>query len=114
MGNESERTEEMTDHSMWEAWFKGETAYQDGKFESSRPEHDKLMAEEGIMGRWINDINMYLHRANLIGLDKLNGRQALAKAAMVCVAAVESAVRVYGPLPEPGHTSGEIVEWDHD
>lgn len=100
-------------HDMWRAWFDAESIYQDAKWDSTRHAHDALMADEGIRGRWTNDVNMYLHRAGLIGLDKPNGRQALAKAAMVVVAAVESAVRVYGPLPEPGHTSGEIVEWDN-
>ena len=104
----------MTRHNMWEAWFKGETGYQDGKWDSVRGEHDALMAGDGLSknGRWRSDIDMYLHRAHVLGLDNPNGRQALAKAAMVVIAAVESATRVYGPLPEPGHTSGEIVEWE--
>lgn len=106
----------MTDHSRWKAWFDGESEYQDAKWDDVRPEHDRLMRVQGLGwdGRWYQDINMYLHRANVIGLDKPNGRQALAKAAMVVIAAVESAERVYGSLPEPGHTSGEIVEWQHD
>ena len=102
------------DHSRWQAWFEGESKYQDAKWETTRPIHDELMRREGVSigGRWDNDINMYLHRAMLLGLDQPNGRQALAKAAMVIIAAVESAERVFGSLPEPGHTSGEIVEWD--
>ena len=114
MGYEDFRAEgEVMDHSMWEAWFKGESGYQDGKFAHHRPEHDKLIQNQGLRedGRWRGDINQYLHRANVLGLENPNGRQALAKAAMVCIAAVESAVRVFGPLPEPGHSSGEIMEW---
>ena len=98
---------------MWKAWFDGESQYQDSKWDDVRHTHDQLMKSQGLQsdGRWYGDINMYLHRANLLGLENANGRQALAKAAMVVIAAVESAVRVHGPLPEPGHTSGEIVEW---
>jgi hypothetical protein len=103
------------DHKRWQAWFEGESKYQDAKFDASRSVHDQLMRSEGVRigGRWEGDINMYIHRANMLGLNKPNGRQALAKAAMVVIAAVESAERVFGPLPEPGHTSGEIAEWDY-
>ena len=103
----------MIDHSRWQAWFEGESEYQAKKFGSQRHIHDKYMETEGVAadGLWHHDINAYLHRANILGLRNPSGRQALAKAAMVVIAAVESAERVYGPLPEPGHTSGEIVEW---
>ena len=101
-------------HEMWDEWFAGEATYQQNKFGSERTHHDNLMRTEGVKagGLWHHDINAYLHRATVLGLDNPGGRQALAKAAMVVIAAVESSVRVYGPLPEPGHTSGEIVEWD--
>lgn len=101
-------------HEMWKSWFDKESIYQDKKWDDTRHEHDRLIAEQGLSigGRWDHDLNMYIHRSMVLGLDKPNGRQALAKAAMVLIAAVESAVRVYGPLPEPGHTSGEIEEWD--
>ena len=101
-------------HEMWKAWFEGESTYQDNKWESHRQDHDSSMRLDGISpsGIYHHDINAYLHRAMVIGLEHPHGRQALAKAAMVAIAAVESAIRVYGPLPEPGHTSGEIKEWD--
>lgn len=100
------------DHSRWSKWFEGESKYQDAKF-PFRTKHDLWMAEEGFSkgSRWRDDIHMYLHRASILGLENPNGRQALAKAAMVVIAAVESAERVFGPLPEPGHPSGEIREW---
>lgn len=102
------------DHSRWEAWYRGEAEYQDSKWATEREVHYKLLATEGLApeGRWRRDIDMYLHRANLLGLQNPNGRQALAKAAMVVIACVEGAEKVYGPLPAPGYTSGEIVEWD--
>lgn len=63
---------------------------------------------------WRENIVRYLDRAILIGVDNPNGRQAFAKAVATASDALESIVRKHGPLPEPGHTSGEIVEWKRD
>lgn len=61
---------------------------------------------------WWRQITQYVQRARLFGLDTPQGRQALAKATMTMRGCVEASVRVYGPLPEPGHSSGTIImEW---
>lgn len=102
------------DHSRWRRWYDEESRYQDRKWADVRPIHYQLLEDEGLdpAGRWCHDIEMYLHRANVLGLHNLNGRQALAKAAMVVIACVEASEQVFGPLPAPGYASGEIREWD--
>lgn len=60
-------------------------------------------------GEWWRQITQYIQRARLFGLDSLQGRQALVKATMTIRGCVEASVRVYGPLPEPGHPSGTII-----
>lgn len=56
---------------------------------------------------WDQQFENYLHRAHVLGLDTPNGRQALAKFVATAVGLLETAVRLYGPLPKPGVPSGE-------
>ena len=56
---------------------------------------------------WRQNLEMYLHRSTMLGLDLPGGRQALAKWAITAMSLLESAIRLYGPLPVPGVTSGE-------
>lgn len=65
---------------------------------------------EGLDGWWQQQFDNYLHRADLLGLDTINGRQALAKFVATAVGCLEAAVRIYGPLPEPGVPSGYNVD----
>lgn len=61
-----------------------------------------------LMERWHDQISMYLHRADLLGLTSPLGRQAAAKAVATAHGMLESIVRVYGDLPPGGVPSGEI------
>lgn len=61
---------------------------------------------------WRRWLLQYLDRALLLGLDTPNGKQALGKFVVTAVAMLESVERVHGPLPAPGHPSGEIEEWE--
>lgn len=97
------------------AWLEDEErGHQDRKYteeaKTAGPlSDDEWTRESPLMGKWANQILMYLHRADTLGLDTYNGRQAAAKAVATAHGMVESIVRVHGPLPEGGHTSGEIV-----
>lgn len=59
---------------------------------------------------WEVQFQNYLGRANVLGLDTIAGRQALAKFVATAVGMLEAAVRVYGPLPLPGVPSGENLD----
>lgn len=59
---------------------------------------------------WYNQINNYLHRAALLGLDTPGGRQAMAKAVATSVMMLAACTRVFGALPEPGVTSGQNLD----
>ena len=83
-------------------WLAGERPYVEGKFGVDGS--GERVAEEN-PGHWIA---MYIDRGVLLGLDTPQGRQAVAKAMSTMVAWTEYVVRHYGPLPDPGHSSGEI------
>lgn len=60
-------------------------------------------------GEWWGDyVRQYLHTASVLGLDTPAGRQALGKATVTLLHMLETAVLVYGPLPQAGVPSGEI------
>lgn len=42
----------------------------------------------------------------------MRGQQALAKAMMTAKGCVESSIRVFGPLPKPGMSSGYVEPWE--
>lgn len=65
-------------------------------------------------GEWWGFITNYLKRAQLLGLDKASGRQALGKLIVTLVNCLEVAERVYGPMPMPGVPSGQIETWRRD
>lgn len=98
-------------------WVADESRYQDEKFGLDQDdEHTReFQNEERPFDNlnppwWIHQVTMYLDRAYLLGLDTPNGRQAVAKATATCMGFMESTVRVYGLLPEPGVTSGENLD----
>lgn len=94
-------------------WMQRETVYASNKFKGQRDSHDESLRKEQISDDawWYRQIHQYIDRARLQGLDTPQGRQQLAKALMTMRGCVESSVRVFGPLPEPGVPSGEIREW---
>jgi hypothetical protein len=82
-------------------WIEAEhSSYEDNKF--AEEADDAKSTEE-----WNERIEMYLHRAKILGIENALGRQAVAKAATTCVAYLESMFRVYGYIPSPGFSSGE-------
>ena len=70
------------------------------------PDHTE---DEIDIDEYVGWVGSYMHRAVVLGLDTPSGRQALAKALKTLQGFTESAVRRYGPLPDPGVPSGEIT-----
>jgi len=59
---------------------------------------------------WDRQLENYLYRARVLGLDTPNGRQALAKFVSTAVGMLSATVQQFGPLPKAGLPSGEIQE----
>lgn len=93
-------------------WLVRERGYQLKKFgtqlDDEHTEASGLQAD----GWWSHQLQMYYHRAGVLGLEHLNGRQALAKYVATACGLLESVVRVHGWLPAPGLTSGNVVRED--
>lgn len=53
----------------------------------------------------------YTKRAEMFGLDTEQGRQALGKVLTSATNILEKACEQYGPMPDPGHSSGEVQPW---
>lgn len=84
--------------------------YADVKYAEDSANREMLiqaMADKDFM-RWLDFLNNYIRRAELFGLDTLQGRQALGKAAVTALHTLETAVMVHGPMPEPGVASGDL------
>lgn len=93
-------------------WLRAERRlYSDPKWHEGDNEADAIGHMETNQEWWFNYVNRYLNQAALQGLDTIQGRQAAAKAVVTATAMLETAVLVYGDLPKPGVTSGEITEW---
>lgn len=93
-------------------WIMGEREYTIRKFGLGLDdEHVQAFSDnEYDNDWWVKQFENYLGRAWILKLDTVNGRQALAKFVATGVGMLEAAVRVYGPLPEPGVTSGENLD----
>lgn len=94
----------MTTEEYVRAWLAGERQYTIDKFGIELD--NQHVSESRTFEWWEQQFDNYLHRAGIFGLDTINGRQALAKFVATAVGMLEAAVRVYGPLPEPGVPSG--------
>lgn len=97
-----------------ERWRQLELEYADTKFDHQRVGHDTRLKEEQLADDswWFGQIFQYVDRARIYGLELPQGRQALAKCWLTMGGCLESMIRTFGPLPEPGHTSGEIRLWE--
>lgn len=90
--------------------------YADIKYAEESEARHKLILETqnfGLDGEWMVFIGGYLKRAELQGLDTARGRQALAKAIVTCIHALETAVEYHGPLPKPGVSSSDDLQAWH-
>lgn len=90
-------------------------SYSHKKYPRDDEMHHKLtidMRQYGLVGgEWEVFLGNYLRRAQLFGIESPQGRQAFAKYIVTCMAALEMAIAVHGPMPKPGVPSGEIQEW---
>lgn len=89
-------------------WLRKERRdYAEVKYPISTVEED-----EGVLTqRTLDFVGQYLKRAEILGLNTTLGRQQLAKAMSTLFGYCEGAVLCHGPLPAPGVSSGEIIEW---
>lgn len=55
-------------------------------------------------------VSNYINRMRTYGLDTPNGRQAAMKVATTYIDFLRVMIDVYGPPPEPGHGSGELID----
>ena len=99
-------------------WLRAEEIYFRHKFMPYEETEDSYTRDIGMMGDpavgdmgWTQRIDMYLNRANILGLGTDGGRQAAAKVLGVAFAMVASIERVHGSLPQGGWPSGEIRDW---
>jgi hypothetical protein len=90
-------------------WLVHEREYQVEKFGTDLDDEHTL-AGLGEESWWWQQLTNYFHRSRVLGLDTPVGRQAIAKFAATSCGLLESVIRVYGALPRPGVSSGEI-EW---
>jgi hypothetical protein len=90
-------------------WLIHEREYQVEKFGTDLDDEHTL-AGLGEESWWWQQLTNYFHRSRVLGLDTPVGRQAIAKFAATSCGLLESVIRVYGALPRPGVSSGEI-EW---
>lgn len=113
-------------------WIAGEEPYVEAKFGDQREQHDTDMRNDGVDpgGWWYNQIVQYFGRAEVfLAQSRLlyvqddhesakiigrRGTQALAKAFLTAKGCVESAIRVYAPLPRPGVSSGNVEIWTEE
>ena len=94
------------------AWIEQERdQYADVKYAQDGDNRARLidaMREEGLGDTWMNFILNYLKRAELLGVQSAQGRQALGKAIVTCMHALETSIEIFGPMPVPGVPSGEV------
>lgn len=96
------------------AWIAAERAeHADPKWRASVNRDVALThMREDPAGHWYLDyVRQYMHRASLVGLSSLSGRQLLGKACVTLLHALETSVECYGPMPEPGKPSGDVQPW---
>lgn len=110
-------------------WIIGEEEYVAGKFDDQRDGHDDSLLNDGLdsMGFWFRQIFQYYDRARLAFAAaneceadgdeesarklRLRGQQALCKGFMTAKGCCESSIRIFGDLPKPGLSSGNVEEW---
>ena len=108
-------------------WVEGEEEYVEEKFGDQRGAHDAGLVAHDLNRFWLPQVMQYLDRAGVFlnaahechsgsseqRAFELRAQQALAKGMMTFKGLVESSIRVYGGLPEPGVPSGEIRVEEH-
>lgn len=97
---------------QWLVYEREYTLDKFGKDQDQRhvKEFHELRTESSADNWWDQQLENYYHRFQVLGLDTPNGRQALAKFVSTALGMLTAAVQVYGPLPEPGVSSGENLD----
>lgn len=87
-------------------WFDEEWHYVRKKYGAVVASQWDHLPEEEFLEHWNTQVQQYIDRAKLFGIEDIRGRQALAKAATTCMAFAASSVRLHGDLPLGGTASG--------
>jgi len=98
-------------------WLAEELPYVDSKWDPIGTD-DSFIVEGGMSKKggvgpdsyFFEQVMQYLQRADTLGLDTPQGKQAVGKALGAMTGLVETVIRVYGSLPRGGVASGEIIE----
>lgn len=91
--------------------------YADTKYGEGTPQRQRAIDDTGIHPHldddsdWYVFITNYLQRVRIFGVDTQQGRQALGKLVVTLLHCLETSVLVYGDMPKPGVSSGEIEPW---
>lgn len=108
-------------------WITQEEKYVAGKFDDQRAGHDDTLRHYDVDEFWTRQVMQYYDRARQFlraaaeetetdtrrHLEQ-RAQQAIVKAMMTAKGFAECSIRVYGPLPQPGVSSGEVREWLDD
>lgn len=112
-----ERGDEIRSRQQLRMWIGRERAvYADqspkyGAETETRRQLIQDMREQGFGERHVDLCLQYVKRAQVLGAETHQGRQAMGKAIVSLMHLLETAICVHGDMPEPGHPSGEIKEW---
>lgn len=105
-------------------WIWEEEKYVHGKFDDQRQGHDDSLRTYDLSVFWERQVTQYLDRAKMFLEGAREARsedrrhleqraqQAMAKGMMTHKGLVESSIRVFGSLPQPGLPSGEVRAWE--
>jgi hypothetical protein len=106
---------DATARSMVAEWIHLErTLYADRKYEPGGENYVARLndlKEKGLDSTEIVFLTNYLKRAEMLGIDTPQGRQAFGKFVVTAIAIMERIVLAHGDMPKPGLTTGEIEEW---
>lgn len=108
--DDSLKNEGMNDEGFW---FRQIVQYLDrariafqaaAEFRNLAEQYSRSMTNEEHHSKSRKYVEMARHQ-------EMKAQQALAKAMMTTKGCVESSIRVFGPLPKPGLSSGNVEEW---
>lgn len=92
-------------------WFRQIVQYLDRARIAFQAAHEFRQEAERLS---MTDESQHGHRRKyeqMTRVQEMKAQQALAKAMMTAKGCVESSIRVFGPLPKPGLSSGNVEDW---
>lgn len=118
MTKEARQAQAIVARGQVMAWLLIERSmYADKKYADGTATRDQFIEDmksgNGLDDRWLDFVYNYVRQAKLLGLDTMQGRQALGKAISTLIHYLETAITEHGPMPAPGVSSTAGVQpWD--